>query len=100
MPERHLTDNEIMGIMDGGNEFQDQFIMEHLGICTKCQKSLELYQTLYHELQNTKGFDIPADFTESVMAQVLTVEKTKAPNREFSLIWIISGVITFLGISW
>jgi predicted anti-sigma-YlaC factor YlaD len=95
MSLKHLTDEEIQEYLDGNLSPENELLFEtHLKICPHCQESLKQYQSLYVDLANDEGFDLPKSFAESVLSRLPAEPEAKSHFKYASIFWTILGIIT------
>jgi hypothetical protein len=96
MPVTHLTDEEIQEYLDGNLSQQKRIFAEaHLETCEFCQATLKQYQSLYVELKQDQGFDLPRTFAKSVLARLPIAPKTKSGfNYSDILLGVLAIIIT------
>ena len=94
----HLTDTEIQEYLDACRNGWKSPYTEHLKACNDCQQQVELYTALYtHMEQEEVNFEIPDDFTDSVLNEWSRLELAKKRNSVMlygiSIFTFISGSI-------
>ncbi len=70
MKGEHATEEQIQAYVDGliGEDFA--LLSEHIENCEQCRETMHQYRTLFGELADDTGFELPADFARTVAAQV------------------------------
>lgn len=94
MKNIHLTDEILQAFLL--KDIQDDTIVEHLTVCSTCQKRLEEYQYLINCVQKINPETFSFDVTSVVMEKIQEVETQKEKNKNMVLYMSLSvaSVIT------
>ncbi|MFC1476299.1 anti-sigma factor family protein [Candidatus Zixiibacteriota bacterium] len=77
MALEHLTDEQIQEFLDIGAGEKNELVAAHLEDCPSCRAAVAEYRHLYQQLTDDTGFELPADFAASVIAQVAPVPQSR-----------------------
>jgi anti-sigma factor RsiW len=90
---RHLSDAEAQRLVDGALSEADASELErHAAGCAACQASVATYRMLSAALDDLAVPDLPADFTEGVLARIEVNERAVARERSHAAA-ILAGVV-------
>lgn len=90
MKNNHLTDEILQAYLL--KEIQDDTIVNHLTVCSKCQKRIEEYQFLIDNVQKIKAETFSFDVASLVMEKIKEVETQKEKNKHIVLYMSLSIV--------
>ena len=92
MKSVHATEEQIQAYVDGiiGEDFA--LLSEHIENCEQCRETMHQYRTLFGELADDTGFDLPAGFARSVAAQVEVAQSSVVARERWSFT-ILFGVL-------
>ncbi len=92
MKGEHATEQQIQAYVDGmiGEDFA--LLSEHIENCEQCRETMHRYRTLFGELADDTGFELPADFARTVAAQVEVAENSVVAGERWSFT-ILFGVL-------
>ena len=84
MKSVHATDEQIQAYVDGLIGEDHELVTEHIEVCRRCRETVLQYRSLFGELADDTGFELPADFARSVAAQVEVVESSVVARERWS----------------
>ncbi len=88
----HLTDAQAQRLVDGAlPDAEAPGIEGHLAGCAACQASVAAYHMLAEALDDLEVPDLPADFTDGVLARIDARERTATRERR-QAVAILAGV--------
>ena len=91
----HLSDPLIQEYLDGNlDRIENMRVKMHADECKACAQKIARYQRLFQDISHEQDFDLPANFTRRVIAQV---KKSSLGARPFNLTQILlwfAGAIT------
>ena len=91
--DRHLTDAEAQGLVDGAlPDAETAEVERHAAGCAACQATVATYRMLSGALGDLGVPELPADFTEGVLARVEARERAVARERWHAAA-ILAGVL-------
>lgn len=100
----HLTDAQAQRLADGVLlDAEVAGVEAHLGSCAECQAAVESYRLLGDALEGLELPELPADFTDGVLARIETRERAIARERRAALTIVGAAVaaialaVTLLG---
>lgn len=84
MKGEHATEEQIQAYVDGmiGEDFA--LLSEHIENCEQCRETMYRYRTLFGELADDTGFELPAGFARTVAAQVEVGEDSAVVRERWS----------------
>ncbi len=90
MKSVHATEEQIQAYVDGllGEDFA--LLSEHIENCEQCRETMHRYRTLFGELADDTGFELPADFARTVAAQVEVAQGSVAARERWSFTILFS----------
>ncbi len=81
-PTLHLTDAQAQRLVDGMLSAAEAPAVErHAAACAECRATVETYRLLASALEDLEVPELPADFTDGVLALVETRERALARER-------------------
>jgi predicted anti-sigma-YlaC factor YlaD len=92
---RHLSEIEIQKYLDRELTREEEiFINKHISGCHVCRKKLSEYREIYQILNQPPEIDLPADFTEKVLAQIPEQQGHKWYKKYLDQILLVFALIT------
>jgi hypothetical protein len=92
---RHITEIEIQKYLDQELARDEEFIIKkHITSCHICRKKLSDYQEIYQVLNQPLEIDLPADFTEKVLAHIPVQQEHKWYEKYLDQILLVFALIT------
>ena len=90
MKGEHATEQQIQAYVDGmiGEDFA--LLSEHIENCEQCRETMHRYRTLFGELADDTGFELPAGFARTVAAQVKVAQGSVAARERWSFTILFS----------
>ena len=84
MKSEHATEQQIQAYCDGmiGEDFA--LLSEHIENCEQCRETMHQYRTLFGELADDTGFELPADFARTVAARVEIAQSSEVAGERWS----------------
>ena len=92
MKSVHATEEQIQAYVDGLAGEDHELVAKHIEVCRQCRETVLQYRSLFGELADDTGFELPADFARSVAAQVEVVESRVVARERWSFT-ILFGVL-------
>jgi len=93
---KHLTDDEIQGFLDKRSIDSSDVIANHLNTCPECRTRAEQYSRLNVGLSDESGFELPVDFTSTIINAIVAERKTPFWQRHFESLVAASGLLMTL----
>jgi anti-sigma factor RsiW len=91
-PTAHLTDAQAQRLVDGVlSEAEAPAAERHVATCSACQATVATYRMLAEALEDLEVPDLPADFTDGVLARIDVRERALARERKHAVA-ILAGV--------
>lgn len=91
----HLSERDFQRYLDQqATKKEVQQIDQHLTDCRNCQQELNLYQEIYHALQQEPDFELPVDFNRKVMSRLALEKRPSANHFYFENFLAILGIFT------
>jgi anti-sigma factor RsiW len=82
----HLSDAEAQRLVDGAlSEAEAPALELHVAGCSACQTTVATYRMLAAALDDLEVPELPADFTDSVLARIDARERTLARERKHAV---------------
>lgn len=97
MALRHLTDDEIQEFLAGNKPKKQEWLSLHLKNCDVCQRHLLRYQNLVTALEKEVEFNLPADFSISVIKKIATESVESSQNRLLNFILVAAALLIGMG---
>jgi hypothetical protein len=96
---KHLNDMEIQELLDKNFAAVPADKRAHFDTCQQCQQALQNYRSLSGHLSQEKGFELPLNFSDSVLQniQIHSHQEEKANWLEIS-VWVL-GLAGAIGVS-
>ncbi|MBN2346751.1 MAG: hypothetical protein JXO51_10220 [Candidatus Aminicenantes bacterium] len=89
MNNEHLSDEQIMEILDDRSRSGIPFLPWHLRTCCRCAERYRAFQRLYEGLAADPGFDLPPAFVDALLDRIPEIHS--APTRKRSLGLALGG---------
>ncbi|MBU1320667.1 MAG: hypothetical protein KKG33_02975 [candidate division Zixibacteria bacterium] len=96
MGSKHLTDEEIQGFLDERSVDCSAEIANHLDICPECHTRAEQYSRLNVGLSDESGFELPVDFTSTILNSIVAEMKAPFWQRHFESLVAAAGLLMTL----
>jgi anti-sigma factor RsiW len=91
--DRHLSDDQAQRLVDGAlSEAEAPALERHVAACADCQASVATYRMLTAALDDLDVPELPADFTDGVLARIDAQEQRLARERKHAAA-ILLGVL-------
>lgn len=82
----HLSDAEAQRLVDGAlSEAEAPALERHVASCSACQATVATYRMLAAALEDLDVPELPADFTDGVLARVDARERAAARERKHAV---------------
>ena len=92
MKSVHATEEQIQAYVDGLLSEDHELVTKHIEVCRQCRETVLQYRSLFGELADDTGFELPPDFARSVVAQVEAAQSSVVARERWSFTMLL-GVL-------
>ena len=99
MGSKHLTDDQIQGLLDGRGVVSGD-VATHLRECPACRREVSIYQQIYEGLEQDDGLQLSPGFSESVIARLAASSQASSRTWPWRIPAFVGGAAIICAIVW